>query len=327
MNATYIMPIRQSSSDGCVELASYLNQLAPLLQTIVVDGSPEQVFAALHQRLHPSVVHIRPAPERQAVNGKVAGVLTGVDRAGHDHLIIADDDVRYDEQNLRRMIDLLHSAEVVRPQNYFSPLPWHARVDTARSLLNRISGGDWPGTLGVRRSVLWTTGGYDGDVLFENLELVRTVRAAGGREKIALDLFVRRAPAATGHFWAQRTRQAYDELARPIRLVCSLAILPGIGLLLGKRRWSATVALTAVSIALAELGRRRGGGESYFPASCSFLAPVWLLERAVFIWLALGARVFLGGVPYRGARMRRAATPMRILRQRHGMAHAVSTTG
>ena len=31
-------------------------------------------------------------------------------------------------------------------------------------------------------------GGYDGDVLFENLELIRTVRARGGEEAVALDL-------------------------------------------------------------------------------------------------------------------------------------------
>jgi hypothetical protein len=48
-----------------------------------------------------------------------------------------------------------------------------------RTLLNRASGGDWPGTLGVRRSALQRTGGYDGSAMFENLELVRGEAHAG----------------------------------------------------------------------------------------------------------------------------------------------------
>ena len=76
----------------------------------------------------------------------------------------------------------MRDVELVRPQNYFAPLRWHARWDTARTLLNRVAGGvDFPGTLAVRRSRSSQTDGYDGDVLFENLELIRTIEAAGGR--------------------------------------------------------------------------------------------------------------------------------------------------
>src|SRR5918912_708810 len=94
------------------------------------------------------------------------------------------------EVALAAIVAELDSADVVRPQNYFDPFPWHACLDTARSLLNRISGGDWPGTLGVRRSRLLATHGYDGKVLFENLELVRTVKAAGGVEAVPPGFFV-----------------------------------------------------------------------------------------------------------------------------------------
>ena len=37
-----------------------------------------------------------------------------------------------------------------------------------------------------------------------------------------------------------------------------------------------------------------------FPASTSAFAPLWLAERAVCSWLAVGSRVVRGGVPYRG---------------------------
>jgi len=36
----------------------------------------------------------------------------------------------------------LAGADLVGPQNFFDPLPWHARWDSARTLLNRASGGD-----------------------------------------------------------------------------------------------------------------------------------------------------------------------------------------
>jgi hypothetical protein len=69
----------------------------------------------------------------------------------------------------------------VVPQNYFDPLPWHAAWDSARILLNRGLGMDYPGTLAVRRAAFLSAGCYDGDVLFENLELMRTLRSDGAR--------------------------------------------------------------------------------------------------------------------------------------------------
>jgi len=118
---------------------------------------------------------------------------------GAPYLVIADDDVRYTRQALAAVVHHLGSADVVRPQNYFVPLPWHARWDTARTLLNRAWSADHPGTLGVRRDALLATGGYAG-VLLENLELIRTIKAAGGRERILPDLFVARRPPTARHF-------------------------------------------------------------------------------------------------------------------------------
>jgi hypothetical protein len=249
--------------------------------------------------------------------GKVGGVLTGVRLASNERLIIADDDVRYDDASLRQVADALGTSHVVRPQNYFSPLPWHARWDTGRMLLNRMTGGDWPGTLGVRRSMLRATNGYDGRAMFENLELVRTVLAAGGRERVLFDAYVVRRPSTARHFWSQRVRQAYDELARPPRLAAQLAILPVAALLSAAAGWPAIAAAAALTAAVAEIGRRRAGGRRVFPARASLMAPVWLAERAVCSWLAIGARVALGGVPYRGTILRHAATPMRVLRLQH----------
>ncbi|SNT63817.1 hypothetical protein SAMN05216276_110512 [Streptosporangium subroseum] len=116
-------------------------------------------------------------------NGKVNGVITGLRRARPEHVIIADDDVRYGGSEPARLDALLKRADLVRPQNRFDPMPWHARWDSARTLLNCGFGADHPGTFGVRRSTFLAMGGYDGNVLFENLELIRTVGAHGGREE------------------------------------------------------------------------------------------------------------------------------------------------
>jgi Glycosyltransferase like family 2 len=321
---TYILPLRSERSLVERELTDYLRWLAQRAETIVVDGSEPEIFAA-HERAWGSfVVHVVPAPDLATPMGKVGGVLTGVRLASHEHLVIADDDVRYDDDALARINSALDDADVVRPQNYFVPLPWHAAWDTGRTLLNRLSGGDWPGTLGVRRSILLRTGGYDGRAMFENLELVRTVRAAGGREVVPLDLYVARRPSTTGHFWSQRVRQAYDELARPHRFALQLAMLPLAMLLVHEYGVGALFACVGGVVVAAELGRRRGNGARVFRARASLFAPAWLAERALCSWLALGSLVAFGGVPYRGRILRHAATPMRVLRARHDPAAAVS---
>jgi hypothetical protein len=313
---TYILPIRASTAQADGELTTYLHWLATQVEVVVVDGSAPDVHARHAAAWGGVVRHVRPAADLATPMGKVGGVLTGVRLASHERLIVADDDVRYDERALRRMARALDEFDVVRPQNYFVPLPWHARWDSGRMLLNRLWGGDWPGTLGVRRAILRTTGGYDGRAMFENLELVRTVLAAGGSEQVPLDLFVARRPSTTAHFWSQRVRQAYDELARPWRLAWQLAVLPAAVVATAAAGWPALAGGAVAIAAAAELGRRRAGGAAVFPPSASLLAPAWVAERALCSWLAVGSRLLLGGVPYRGTILRHAATPSHVLRAR-----------
>jgi hypothetical protein len=300
------------------EVIRYVRGLAAMCEVIVVDGSPRDVFDSFASRCGQLVRHVPPDASYAALlNGKVAGVLTGLRLASHDRIVIADDDVRYDRAGLAAVVDALEAADVVRPQNYFDPLPWHACLDTARTLINRVTGGDWPGTLAVRRSILQRAGGYDGNVLFENLELVRTVKASGGREAVPRDVYVRRLPPPAPHFVSQRVRQAYDELARPVRLAVWLSVLPLLAVV-ARRRGARGVALVlAASMVPAEIGRRIGGGSRVFPPAASLAAPIWIGERAIAAWLAVGARLIFGGVRYHGRIVRSAATPMRTLRRRH----------
>jgi hypothetical protein len=319
--AEYVLPLRWAGeADDAGEarlsdLTAYLSVLRHLVDVTVVDGSPAPVFER-HARAWGGLVrHVAPAP-RVGANGKVRGVMTGVTIARHDRVVLADDDVRYDSEVLARVVAALASAEVVRPQNYFVVLPWHARWDTARTLVNRAFGSDYPGTLGVRRDFLLAAGGYDGNVLFENLELIRTVRAAGGRELRADDLFVARLPPDVRHFVGQRVRQAYDGFAQPGRLAVELALLP-LSVWVARRPLRAMLAVMT-AIAVAERGRRRAGGAAVFPAGSALWAPLWVIERAGCAWLAVWARL-RGGVRYQGARLYRAATPAGVLAARAAM--------
>jgi len=320
----YVLPLKWAAGTDPTELTEYLVALSAEVDVTVVDGSDADLWAD-HDRLWGQHVrHLRPEPW-PGRNGKVAGVVTGVRQARHELVVIADDDVRWRREELDRVVTLLGDADLVRPQNVFAPLPWHARWDTARSLLNRALGADYPGTYGVRRSTFVAMGGYDGDVLFENLEMSRTVRATGGVEVGAPALFVRRLPPPTGHFWSQRTRQAYDDFAQPLRLAGEGLLLPLTGWLLaglagrpGRRRRRARAGVAAelvVPVLLAEVGRRRDGGRRVFPATAALWAPLWLAERAVCVWLAVGWRL-AGGVPYAGRRLVTAAHSTAELRRR-----------
>ncbi len=313
----YILPLKWTEEGPIAELAEYLATLPDWAEVTVVDGSPDNWFERHVRALPPGVRVLRPDSSGTG-NGKVVGVLTGVRAARHERLVLADDDVRYSAEQLREVVDRLDGADLVRPQNYFRELPWHARWDTARSLINRAFGSDYPGTLAVRRSILEATDGYSSEALFENLELIRTVHAAGGREVRADDVFVARIPPTAGHFQGQRIRQAYDSFAQPGRLAAELAVLPLLGYAAGHpRRLAAGIGALVV---LTEVGRRRHGGRQVFPPTSALWAPLWALERGVCIWLAVLSRL-RGGVPYAGGRMKLAAHSEAWLRRRHAQAH------
>lgn len=322
--ASYVLPFRTDGEGEVGELAEYVAKISALVEVLVVDGSPLREFKRHAEQFGATVHHLRPDRDLSYAMGKVNGVITGVRRASNEAIVIADEDIRYEPQALHEVVKRLNRAELVVPQNYFQPLPWHARWDTARTLLNRIHTGDrwfpvgdFPGTLGVRRTFFLDIDAYDGDLIFENLELMRTIRAAGGRVDTALDLYVPRLPPTTRQFLSQRVRQAYDDFAIPLRMAGFLAIGPLLaGLALGGRaRVAGAIAIGAM--ALAEEGRRRGDGASVYPASASVMAPAWIAERAVCSWLALGQRLLRGGTTYRGGVISRAATSPAELARRY----------
>jgi hypothetical protein len=313
VSATYILPLRRDVAEAPAgDLARYLQGLSQTVRVLIVDGSSAHIRAVHRAVFGEAVTVIAPDERDRCLNGKAWGVLTGLRHAG-EMVVIADDDVRWDEKGLQRALAMLAEADLVLPQNHFDPLPWHAVWDTGRTLLNRAAWHDWPGTVALRRAALPGQPAYDGDVLFENCEMVRTVRASGGRVEVALDLFVARRPPTVRHFIEQRPRQAYDDLAQPLRWALLLGLAPVVAA--GGLR--VAMALGVASIALAEVGRRRAGGRRVFPWYTSVLSPLWVSERAAMSWWVAWRALSRRGVTYSGGRIRSAATPQRRLRDRH----------
>ena len=269
---------RDADPRDAVELASYLKRLSTWLPVIVVDGSEPDVWDRHHALFAPYAHHVVPQPWPGPTARSPVSSPAGPGSRGTGGL--ADDDVRWERDGLERRVGLLEGCTLVRPQNVFAALPWHARWDTARSLLNRAVGADYPGTYGVRRSAFLAAGGYDGDVLFE-LELARPLCAADGSERLVADLYVPGLPPTTRHFLGQRVRQAHDDLAQPAQLAAEAALAPAVLALTALARRPQTrragrrglALLVAGSVGLAEVGRRRAGGNGGLPARRRILGP------------------------------------------------------
>ena len=198
-------------------------------------------------------------------NGKVTGAMTGIEAARHERVVLADDDVRYDRPHLAAVVRALDDADLVLPQNYPTHLPWWAWWESGRVLLNRAVAADWPGTCAVRRSLVLAAGGWSADVLYENIEMARTIRAVGGRVVHRPDLLVARRPPPVRHFLRQRVRQAYEDQAEPLRLALGVAVVPTTLALARRPRLLAAGA--ALVVTAAEAGRRRSGGLRAFRAA------------------------------------------------------------
>jgi hypothetical protein len=139
------------------------------------------------------------------------------------------------------------------------------------------------------------------------------VRARGGRVRYLRSPLVRRLPPDVRTFLSQRVRQASDSLAQPVRPAGELVIVPAAAV--GARRGRGVLAAGVAAVVLpAEVGRRAGGA-AVFPADSALWVPLWLVERGVCSWLAVGTRLLRGGVAYRGGRLRVAAHSVARLRQ------------
>ena len=313
LTATYLLPIRRAHGPASDELTTYLRWVSTCMPVLVVDGSSPAVFAAHAAAWGGFAQHRGVDADLAARNGKVAACSRGCGTRSTRRSSSPTTTCATTTPRSPRSCARSTAAHVVRPQNYFDPLPWHALWDTGRMLLNRALGGDWPGTLACAAPRYAPPAATMATCCSRTSSSCAPIVAAGGRERIARDVFVRRVPPPSAHFWSQRVRQAYDEFARPWRLAAQLALLPALGLLPRAGARVPAVVATGVIVAVAERGRRRDGGRRVFPAAASALRAGVGAERAVAAGSPLASRVLRGGVPYAGstARARRHAAAAR----------------
>lgn len=307
LRCTYLLPIRRVRVDDveAAEFASYFETLARAgCEVLVVDGSPPEVFAK-HGRIWRGLCrHVAVNPKYKYLNGKVNGVHTGVDLASCERIILADDDIRYTGADVARARELLTQHEMVRPQNYLRPLPFWARTEAARMLVNRgvLHTGDYPGTCAFRRSTCLRVGHYDGDVLFDNEEIVRHFVLKGADVCFALDLFILKRPPTFKKWIEQRPRQAYEDFVMRGKTALFISLVPLaalLGLFVGARATLGFVFVVSICAMLCALrGMWRNQAYKFFPASTIFYAPLWILERALSVYWALYWRTARGGYPF-----------------------------
>ena len=304
---TYLLPIRRSTFNEpeAQGFAAYFPTLAAVgCEVIVVDGSPDEVFAQHHAFWSGVCRHERVDRRFGYMNDKVNGIHTGVERASCEKIVLADDDIRYTPADIEKMISLLKEFEMVRPQNFLSPLPWWARMESARMLINRaaLRTGDYPGTCAFRRSTMLRVGHYDGDVLFDNEEIVRHFARFGASISYAIDFFVQKRPPALQKWKEQRPRQAYEDfglraktalfLAIPVLLLISVIAAGFVGFVLS------VVLISIFAIALACAGSARGEASEYIPPWTCLYAPLWVFERSFSTYWAVYWYLRHGGYPF-----------------------------
>ena len=304
---TYLLPIRRGTFGPAEaqQLAEYFRALTEAgCDVLVVDGSPPEVFAE-HDEVWRTLCRHEPVDRSFGfLNDKVNGIHTGVNLAVTEKVILADDDIRYAPVEIDRVCELLDEFEVVRPQNFLAPLPWWGRMEAARMLINRatLRTADYPGTCAFRRETMLRVGPYDGDVLFDNEEIIRHFAREGATVNYAINLFVRKRPPTFRKWLEQRPRQAYEDFALraktalffaiPLLAVASAAFFGFKGVAI----WLALVFLGASALALT--GLLRGKARQYFPWPVVFSAPLWVLERALSTYWALYWHLARGGYPF-----------------------------
>ena len=309
LNCAYVLPIRRTrfNPGDAVRLRRYLEMLKEAgCEVIVADGSGPEVFDQYAGILGAVCRHVPVNGRFGYLNDKVNGIYTGIELASFDRIILADDDIRYSAANIRAIVRLLDHNDVVRPQNFLHPLPWWAKMEAARMLINRalLPAADYPGTCAFRRGRMLLAGPYDGDVLFDNEEIIRHLAQDGCTFAYANDLFVLKCPPTFGKWTEQRPRQAYEDFGMRLKTTLFFALLP-LSFIIGGRFGIAGLAiffltLSVLATLIAGRGRARGQARHFFPAHCCLFAALWMFERTLSTYWALYWYLIRGGYPFGG---------------------------
>ncbi|HXG59467.1 MAG TPA: hypothetical protein VNL91_10630 [Thermoanaerobaculia bacterium] len=291
---SYVVPIRHEtvSNERLHALASYLSDLTVEgCETVVLDASPPDVFAH-NQRV------LRWVSRHVAVSLPAMEMRLAARMASCEKIIVAAEDMRYGADEIRSMTLLLEIHEVVRPQESIEADRWWSGIDAAGILVERGMENTprRTATIGCRRTALR---GFRGLLaLPAGSAPVGPELAAAAETFVATDVFVRRLTPDWRSWAGSRAALAAGDLDHPFRAAAFLAVIPA-GLLFalsGGLTLAALYAALAGSIVTAVAAFGRGRAARIFPLWLCFLAPLWVAERSLSIYVALLRSVAGGAV-------------------------------
>ena len=303
---TYVVPLEEQAAgsvDDLRPLSEYLSTLAVAdCDVLILDASSAESFERNRTILRWVGLHVAVDPRDRLTSGSIDTIRAAVALAPCEKVIVAAPDVRYSADEIAAVCELLDLHEVVEPQDYLDPMPWWAGVEAGRMLVHRSIEPypDHGATFGFRRSAIRGLRAMDAFDLGD--DPVRRLSAQGAEIFSALDLFVRRRPPQLAEWLHERTRQAEDDFAMPIKSAFFFALIPMAILLtmFGGVRiaggYLGAIAFAAIGLAV----RGRIGAGSVFPLRACFYAPLWVVERAISVYWALGLKMRGATVPADG---------------------------
>jgi hypothetical protein len=145
-------------------------------------------------------------------------------------------------------------------------------------------------------------GPYDGDVLFDNEEIVRHFALCGVNINYALDFFIHKRPPTFTKWLEQRPRQAYEDFVMRAKTAGFISVLPialSLFLLVSTRMtilFLAAISMLAMGLSLR--GLWRDAAYRFFPIRTILYAPLWMFERSMSVYCALYWRLRYSGYPF-----------------------------
>lgn len=281
------------------------------LQVIVVDDSPEEVYAEIDSWFSSEdVTHFRP-PRRfmTGENNKMNSIQSAMRYVSRPFTLVLDDDFR---PSVAALSDYLANAEegdcsFIKAMITYRRFNLVALIHGCSTFMGFVvkPHRQMGSHIGFKTDDLKEIGFPSKNGLFDELTFQEHFDRAGKKVCQIEDVFLEKVPNEPEKVLEQRVRYAYEWQALPGRFLLLLGVIPTVlfSRVLGRRGPVLLVALlTVASWALALFGQLRRGRQRW-PAYTWLLAPLAFWPYPVGAWVSLIHRL-KGGYPFGGRRVK-----------------------